>query len=307
MSEIVEVVKDNPAEGLSDSFKNEAKKVHKRAVTLFNSIQRDMLALGESFREMKDKGLYNALGYRNFRAYIEAEFPMDSSTQILQAMRIVKELSSGSEPAVPKDDLRKMSKDNAEGLAKLKKRGVPITPELITQAKEMPIKDFEAKVVIPLAPDVAARRNAKQGVSDDSVPEVLIRKTLTFSSKTWADWNLALRVAEKVCADSDKSVTLEEKMVQAALAEFFSQHHAEYQELLDAEEAEGLHTAQTYDASLPKEPANEPLNVTPVEDTGHQGEAFAEAATEDFQDPHAVVADEYVQDGADAADVIAEG
>lgn len=283
-----------PASGLSKSFIKEAQKLDKWIVETIHRVGNDVISLGRAFLEVQTKGYHVALGFKRAEDYIEARWPDQGKTQVFQAMRIVRELTTGDKPSVTEDDIRSMTKENAEGLAKLKKQGHAITPELIREAKTLPAKQFQDDVVLARSPELAQRAAARKGTHLDTVPEILVKRTTTFTSPVEA-----MRVkCFEICrwlnpTEGNRDEESFTNMAYSAIfAEFLSSYQAEFEQVMAEQEAQQLANAQNH-----SDRDGEMLIVEEV----HAAELADEAAGEE-DNPDVANATEATEDGEETSE-----
>jgi hypothetical protein len=275
------------ADGYSKTFQREAQRLDEKIVKTLDRMQKDVTVLGEYFDEMHTKGYHRALGYSRFEDYLRNRFPDAlSKSQVFQAMRIVRELTAGDNPAVSKEDVREMPKDNAEGLAKLKKAGHKITPQLIEDAKTLPIKRFQEEIVLPMTPERGGR--AAADVDNSLAPaiepeqEVLVRRTFTLSGAVNSRLSKAVEIAKYLTrdAEADRRESFDDRVINAIVAEFLSTYEADYAALMSQQERESQHAAQvTEDAIGPEVPEDEANEYRAA--TGEGQDAEENAATDE--------------------------
>jgi hypothetical protein len=289
-----QVSPEAPAAGLSKSFIKEAQKLDKWIVETIRRVGNDVISLGRAFLEVQTKGYHVALGFKRAEDYIEARWPDQGKTQVFQAMRIVRELTTGDKPSVTEDDIRSMTKENAEGLAKLKKQGHAITPELIQEAKTLPAKQFQDDVVLARSPELAQRAAARKGTHLDTLPEILVKRTVTFTSPVEA-----MRVkCFEICrwlnpADGARDEESFANMAYSAIfAEFLSSYQAEYEQVMADQESRQLANAQNH-----SDRDGEMLVVEEV----HAAE-FADEAAGEEDNPDVANAAEATEDGEEATE-----
>jgi len=124
----------------STSFLEQAKKLDQELRETWRSIQKDMVRLGQILLEMKNKRMHIALGYQNFEKYVQ-EACGHSKTQAFEAMRIVRELTTGPgalSPAV----VSTMSRANANRVIWLREHGIPLTRKIVQAAQTLSEKQF---------------------------------------------------------------------------------------------------------------------------------------------------------------------
>jgi hypothetical protein len=247
--QIVHTNPDAPGAKLSKSFVHQAEKLDGQIVKTLERIDRDVVGVGEMFREMKEKGFHVALGFPNFAAYVDQRCPNTSKSQVFQAMRIVRELTSGPNPSVSREDVKLMPKDNAEGLASLRQRGVEITPNLIEAAKSLPIRRFQEEIVLKQAPDLAQKAAVAKGTVIADAPTMYHRKVLMLSSETMAELEHCAEIARYVVRDDVRDVPFDDKFLQSMCAEYRSNFEADYNVAKANEEAEAQLKAEEQSAN----------------------------------------------------------
>ena len=186
----------------SKAVVRDAQRLDDKIVKTIERIGKDFVVLGEMFQEMQDKGYHRALinpetgkAFGQFKDYLAARYPDQSRTQVFQAMRIVRELTMGPNPTVSRDDVREMSRDNAEGLAKLKKAGRSITPELIAQAKTLPVYEFRTEVLGRNEPAQDDHR-ATGSLKTDLQPEIMVKRTFWIAGTTSSNLDKAVEIGQ---------------------------------------------------------------------------------------------------------------
>ena len=276
----IATVPDAPAAGLDKAYLKEAQKLDAKIIETINRMGKDVVCLGEAFGEMQDKGFHVALGFPRFEDYLAARWPERGAgkSKVFQAMRIVRELTSGENPTVSKEDVRDMPVTNAEGIAKLKKDGHEITPELIQEAKTMPVERFQREVVEARSPDLAQRAAAERGTTLASAPEVLVTRRITLSSPTeamrvkWFEifrWLRKERAADEQPEVSD--LTFEDEAWRFCLAEALSTHQAEYEQVMAEREAYTLSNAQAHSsAGVTTEAGGESDGISEADEDGEE-------------------------------------
>lgn len=242
MTQIIDTTPEEPAAAaLPDSFKRKAEKLDKKIRAIVNRIETDYVALGEQFLEMKTKAYHTTLGFPRFEEYLANVIPQKSKSQIFQAMRIVRELTEGEKPAVSKDEVRSMTRENAEGLAKIKSKGTTVTPTMISAAQSMTHKQFEKEVLNPVIKPATALDGSPAADVPDAV--VLVKKTLTVTKETADELEICYEIGRHICADDDRTISLDDKILQSMCAEFRNTYESEYNAWKAADAAESLHTA----------------------------------------------------------------
>jgi hypothetical protein len=267
----------------SKTFVREAQRLDERIVKTIERIQKDVIALGEMFGEMQTKGYHIALGFSTFTNYLQARWPEQSKTQVFQAMRIVRELTQGDHPAVSKEDVREMPRNNAEGLAKLKSAGVEITPQLIEDAKTLPIRRFQEDIVLPQLPEQAQRERARDGLDLAPEPEIFVVRKFTLSGTVSSNLSKAIEVAKWLTSNTehDPKESFDDRVIDAIVGEFLSRYQADFEEIMRVERAKAMHAAQTTEDALgpdvPEEEAEE-YRVPTMEKEEHEHDGNAEVA-----------------------------
>ena len=242
-------------------FQKAAEKLDSKIVDKVRSIGVDFVELGGMFNEAKAKGYNVPLGYPVFSEYVEARTGK-SKTQIYQAMSVERELTSGDNPIVSKADVLQMPQETAETIVRLKKENVPITPEIIEQAKTMSVTKFQSQVAYPASPRLATRAAANAGEASarsnttptgtkieteggDPSPlavtegEVFIKQVWTLRSDTVADQKRCEAIARYVTRDADQSIPWQDRFLQSVFAEFIATWEAAYEEHRADADAEG--------------------------------------------------------------------
>lgn len=273
------ITQEAPAGQLSRSFIKEAQRLDERIVKTIDRMGKDVISLGEAFNEVQSKGYHVALGFKRMEDYINARWMGESKTQVFQAMRIVRELTSGPNPVATGDDIRNMTKENAEGLAKLKKQGTTITPKLIQEAKTLTVRRFQEEIVLPQMPEVAQREAVRQGTHLATAPEILVRRTHTFSSTTAAMEAKCLSICRWLGDKDPDPSTFEDRAYSAIFGNFLSEHQAEYEQFLANQEAEqSANAIKNSDAMGSAEDADEEdeEDVANVTETSEDGEEETE-------------------------------
>jgi hypothetical protein len=241
-----------PGAELSKAFVREAQRLDEKIVKQIDKVSKDIVSLGEMFDEMHLKGYHKALGYVVFADYIQARWPDRSKTQIFQAMRIVRELTTGEEPAVKREDIREMTAQNAEELARVHKAGVTITPEMVQQAKVLPYKRFQEEITMPMMPDRRSPQAEIAGEAEELTPvmarapepEVLSRVSYNLSGTVLSRWKRAVEVADWASSGDAGDISYDDRIMHALAAEFLSTWEAPFEEALAAKAREEQHTAQ---------------------------------------------------------------
>lgn len=282
-----------PASMLSKSFIKEAQRLDAKIVATIDRMGKDIVYLGQAFGEMQDKGYHTALGFQRFELYLTARWPDQAKTQVFQAMRIVRELTGGPSPAVADDDIRQMTATNAEGLARMKKAGQTITPELISQAKTMPIQRFQTEIVLPSIPELATRQAVRDGNPlAVSTPEILVKRTFTLSAITAANLGKCFEICRWINKDDaedkshkDEDSSFEEKAMAAIVGEFLSTYQAEYEQALADAESHEAANAQANSNAMGE------LNVTPEDEDEEADDALPETSTQAEEAAEAAEAD----------------
>jgi hypothetical protein len=251
----IQTAPDAPAAAFDKSFLKEAEKLDTKIVNTIDRMGKDVIFLGEAFNEMQDKGFHVALGFPRMEDYIKARWPEQNKSTVFQAMRITRELTGGEKPAVSVEDVRAMSKGNAEALAKLKKGGTPITAQLIESAKTMDAKSFQKDVLMPLIPELAQRQAAANGTHLDTEPEVIVKRSYSLSSQTEAmrvksfeifRWLRKERAADEMPEVSE--LRFEDEALRFIFASFLAEHQAEYEQTMAEREAYTAANAHSFAA-----------------------------------------------------------
>ncbi|MGA9209840.1 MAG: hypothetical protein WB347_18705 [Terriglobales bacterium] len=136
-----------PAAEFSSSFINQAKKLDEELRETWRTIQKNVVRVGEILIEMKNKRMHFALGYPNFEIYVQ-DACGHSKTQAFEAMRIVRELTTGP-GALPPDAVSRMTRETAKGVIRLKEHGVPITHKIVEAAQTLSEKRFADEIEHP--------------------------------------------------------------------------------------------------------------------------------------------------------------
>ena len=244
----------------SKAVVREAQRLDDKIVKTIDRMGKDFVVLGEMFQEMQDKGYHRALinpetgkAFGQFKDYLAARYPDQSRTQVFQAMRIVRELTAGPNPAVSRDDVREMSRDNAEGLAKLKSAGREITPELITQAKTLAVHEFKSEVLGRNELEMDPRSTGSR--KTDLQPEILVKRTFWVSGLTSANLDKSIEIIKFLGEglERDKGQGLDDYIIGALTGDFLSAYAKDYEEMKRIDEAKAVHAVtMTEDAAGPE-------------------------------------------------------
>jgi hypothetical protein len=172
-------------------------------------------------------------------------------------MRIVRELTSGDNPVVSRDDVREMSRDNAEGLVKLKKQGREITPELIEQAKTLPVYRFDAEVVRAQTLDLAGRASPR--ATEELEVEVQVRRTFYISGTTNSLLDKCIDVIMYLGEgmERDKDQTKDDYIIGSLAGDFWSAYGKDYVEMMKVRDAKAVHAATLTEDAIGPEPASD--------------------------------------------------
>jgi hypothetical protein len=249
----------SPAAALDGSFKKKAEKAHAKFVAKIEQVDRGIVELGEMGLDMKDKAYFTAIRrtvdengqpydkpdqaptYKTSAEYFRAVLPQGSGkSQMYQAMKVVRELTSGEKPIMTREEVNGMTKENAEGLAKMSHKGVVITAEIKEAAKSMPIRQFAEEVVAKKAPELAQAAAAGEGRTLEHQPKVMMKMTLEWPSDLMAEYNAVMEMARQAAADSDRTEPLEEKAMWLVLAAARNEFQAGWEQHLFEEEQEAL-------------------------------------------------------------------
>jgi hypothetical protein len=250
-------------EQFSKTVIREAQRLDEKIVRTIDRMGKDFVVLGEMFSEMQSTGYHRAIinpvtgrGYGMFPEYLKARYPDRSPTQIFQAMRIVRELTSGPNPSVSKDDVREMSRDNAEGLARMKKQGMEITPELIEQAKTLQVHRFKDEVLLPSVLDIGAR-SAPQGTAELQA-EVQVKRVFYLAGTTNSNLDKAIEIIQFLGEghERDRGQSLDDYIISALVGDFLAAYAKDYEEMIRVRNAEAVHAiTMTQDALGPEPPS----------------------------------------------------
>lgn len=259
-TELAPIPKGKLEEVWSKTMIREAQRLDEKIVKTIDRVSKDFVVLGEMFQEMQDTGYHRALGFGQFGDYLKARYPGRSTSQINQAMRIVRELTSGDNPTVSKEDVREMSRDNAEGLAKLKKQGLTITPELIEQAKSLPVYRFEAEVLGKSALNLGQR---KEAVAPGEVfeAEVQVKRVFYIAGTTNSNLDKAIEIIKFLGEgiERDRGQSLDDYIVSALVGDFLASYAKDYEEMVTVRNNTAIHAAtMTEDALGPESPSESP-------------------------------------------------
>jgi hypothetical protein len=252
-TDLATVAKGDLIEQHSKIVVREAQRLDEKIVKTIDRIEKDFVVLGEMFAEMHDKGYHRALGFGMFPDYLKARYPDRSRTQIFQAMRIVRELTSGENPAVSKDDVREMSRDNAEGLARMKKQGMEITPFLIEQAKTLPVHRFIEEVVEAQTLDMG-KRSEPQATSEFEA-EVQVKRTFYIAGTTNSNLEKAIEIIMFLGEghERDRGQSKDDYIIGALVGDFLASTLKDYEEMMRVRNAEAVHAiTMTEDAVGPE-------------------------------------------------------
>ena len=260
----------SPTDQRSEGFKKKAEALDGKIVKTIATIGSSFVKLGEYFGEAKDKGYHVALGFNSFTDYLAARYPEKSKTQVYEAMRIVKELTTGDDPAVTTEDLGQMTAANASGLAKLKGKGIKLTPQLVGAAKELPIARFQTEIVLKHDPKSVAKSEAAAGRTIAGAESIRLRVVYDLEAETVAQLNRCAEVAKYVTRDDDRQTSFQDKFLQSMCAEYLSANEAAYEEAKREEEAKGVHAALEEDANERLTPIADDQDESILdEDEGH--------------------------------------
>jgi hypothetical protein len=249
-TELATAPKGELVEQFSKAMIREAQRLDEKIIKTIDRIETDVIVLGEMFAEMHDSGYHRALGFGIFGNYLKARYPNRSTTQITQAMRIVRELTSGDHPAVSKDDVREMSRDNAEGLARIKKQGLDITPELIEQAKTMPVYLFAEEVAGRNTLDTGARTTPQ--ASSELQAEVQVKRVFWIAGTTNSNLDKAIEIIKFLGEghERDRGQSLDDYIISALVGDFLSSTLKDYEDMMKVRNAEAIHAARMTEDKL---------------------------------------------------------
>jgi hypothetical protein len=267
-------VVDAHGKPLTKAFIAKAQANDQKIDDTLETIGRGWSSLGELFSENKASGYHVALGFASFADYSESKAGK-SKSQVYQAMALVKELSSGPNPTIPREELGSITQENAKALVVMKKKHIEITPAMVTQAKQMPAKQFASDVVHPLVPAEAAKAAAARGTTVAGTADVQIRLTYTVNAETAAMMSNAEEIVRYVQAEKIDGQNFHDTFLQAMCFEVFSAHKAEYDLHKQEENAQGVSAALNANAG---ELADDP------EDEEDDSDLFFDEDEEDDED-----------------------
>lgn len=216
---LAELQPDTPTAQLSMSFLNEAKKLDQELRETWKTIQKDVVRVGEILLEMKTKRMHIALGYPNFENYVQ-DACGQSKTQAFEAMRIVRELTTGP-AALPAAAVSRMSRENAKRVIRLKEYGVRITHQIVEAAQTLPEKQFLEDIEYPAL--------KKQGVAPTE-GAVLCRQTLVLPGEILDQLLHAHEIMKWMSRDDQRDLPLDQKAWQMMAVEIISTYGAEYEQ-----------------------------------------------------------------------------
>jgi hypothetical protein len=313
-SPIVDTAPDAPAAAALDhSFKKKADKLHAKILAKIESIDKGIVELGEMGLDMKDQAYFTVIRrsvdedgnayenpalapcYKTSSEYFRAVLPQgNGKTQMFQAMRVVRELTSGDNPIMTRAEVNGMTKENAEGMAKLKQSGVAITPEIKQQAKDLPIRRFAKEVVQALVPGAAVAAAAGEGRSLAHEPAILMKISFEWPSILMAEWNAVMEMARHAAADSDRTEPLQEKALWLLLVAGRNEFQAGWEQHLFEEEQEAALKASEAQA-VPDGPDEEDDEVMEALD-----QELLEAEEDELRDPSILAAIQNAPDAEEA-------
>jgi hypothetical protein len=242
----------------SKTFLRKAQRLDEKIISTIDRVEKDIIVLGEMFDEMQSTGYHRALGFGMFPDYLKARYPDRSRTQIFQAMRIVRVLTSGPSPAVSKDDVREMSRDNAEGLARMKKQGREITAEHIAAAKTLPAYRFRDEIVEAQLLDIE-KRSAPTATAELEV-EVQVKRVFYIAGTTNSNLEKAIEIILFLGEghERDRSQSKDDYIVGALVGDFLASYAKDYEEMKRVRNAEAVHAATLTEDAIGPEPAESP-------------------------------------------------
>lgn len=281
---VVVMVNKATPEGFTKAAVREAQRLDEKIVKTIDRLKKDYVVLGQMFNEMHKKGYHRALGFNRFEDYMRDRYPDQGKSQVFQAMRVVRELGpgeDGSKPTVSDDDLREMPRDNAEGLAKLKKAGHTITPQLIEDAKTLPIKRFQEEILMPMTPERQAA--AGEAAVPAAEPEVMVRRAFTLSGSVASRLAKAVEIAEYISGGRQGTESFDDRVIDTIVGEFLSTYEADYEEMKKGQGREAHHRATVAQDEIgpevPESEANEyrvlEVDVPELEEEQHVEEIAA--------------------------------
>jgi len=281
-----EIVVVDPTKEFSRTEIREAERLDDKVTKTIARMQKDLIAVGEMFEEIQRKGYHRAIinpetgqPFTRMDDYIRSRGGELGKSQVFQAMSIVRHLTSGPNPTVSKEDVREMPKDNAESLVRMKKAGMTITPELIQDAKTLPVHRFQSEIE-NLRPDLGQRAAVERGAHLDTAPEILVPRKFLLSGSVAAQLTKAIEIAKWLTDKEDGQRSFDDRVIGAIAAEFLSTYEAEWAQIQGNQEAEGEHNAQVYRDSLGPE--------APVTDGFSDGFGVDIAADEEEDDADVV-------------------
>jgi hypothetical protein len=249
-----EIVVD-PKDNFTKTEMREAERLDEKVQKTIARMGKDLIAVGEMFEEIQSKGFHRALGFNRMEDYIRSRGGELGKSQVFQAMSIVRNLTSGPNPTVSKEDVREMPKDNAEALVRMKKAGVTITPEIIQDAKTLPVHRFQAEIE-DMSPNLGQRNAVERGEHLDASPEILVPRKFMLSGSVAARLAKAVIVADRLTKGNDPQQSFDDRVIEFIVADFLSEYEAEYEQAMGNDIAEGEHNATVYRDSLgPEAPA----------------------------------------------------
>jgi len=247
-------------------FQKAAIKLDTKIVAKIRNMSLDFVELGAMCNEMTAKGYYRALGFNTKTAYFKDRFPDKGKSQLFEAMRIERVLTSGEDPVVSKEDVLAMPQENASAIVRMHKAGVTITEQIVTQAKELPISKFQSEVVFKENPKEAAHAAAETGdlPAGTGVGQTLTKhKHYELLLDTVSSLARSEEIARYVVRDDRREIPFVDKFLQAMSADFQASYAAEYEEWKANEEAEGAHAEAVEKSELALRP---PSQLDPEDD-----------------------------------------
>lgn len=281
-TELAHAPKGELTEQWSKAMVREAQRLDDKIIKTIDRVEKDVVVLGEMFAEMHDSGYHRALGFGQFPDYLAARYPNRSKSQIFQSMRIVRELTSGPNPAVSKDDIREMSRDNAEGLARMKKQGREITPELIEQAKTLPVYRFAEEVAGTNILDMG-QRSAPSASTSELQAEVQVKRVFYIAGTTNSNLDKAIEIIKFKGEghERDRGQSLDDYIISALVGDFLSAYGADYEEMLRVRNAEAIHAATLTEDRLGPDAAGEDDDEEDDEDEDGDDDSEDEGGEDD--------------------------
>jgi hypothetical protein len=284
-TELASAPKGELIEQFSKVFIREAERLDEKIIKTIDRIGTDVIVLGDMFAEMQETGYHRALGFGIFGNYLKARYPKHSTTQITQAMRIVRGLTRGESPSVSKDDIREMSRDNAEGLVRMKKQGLEITPFLIEQAKTLPVHRFIGEVVEAQTLDTDKRTEPRAtsqfepqatSASQDEIP---VKRTFWIAGSTSSNLDKAIEIIMYLGEghERDRGQSKDDYIISALVGDFLASYAKDYEEMMRVRNAEAIHAARMTEDKLGPDPAED-------EDDDEEDEAKSDDEGEDEDD-----------------------